>query len=152
MGLDNAYQLPYWESVTEYAQYVRKIYVVHRDPTPAEKQNIRLFDITNADGTCSKLYFDSRVPSWCKKPLSSTSFYTLPTIVAIRGDPIPPTSSSMLRHFIRRGDREKVKTIMFGLFIDDPADAVEEIMRSFWSDESTDHSFDEEYDNLLRLL
>ena len=152
MGLDNAYQLPYWESVAEYAQYVRKIYVVHRDPTPVEKQNIRLFDVTNADGTCAKLYFDTRVPSWCKKPLSLTSSYTLPTIVAIRGDPIPPTSSSMLRHFIRRGDREKVKTIMFGLFIDDPADAVEETMRSFWSDESADHSFDEEYDNLLRLL
>ncbi len=154
MGLDNAYQLPYWESIAEYAQHVRKIYVVHRDPTPAEKQNIRLFDVTNPDGSCTKLYFDTRIPSWCKNPLSLTSSYTLPTIVAIQGDPIPPTSSSMLRYFIRRNDREKVKTIMFGLYIEDPEDAVGETMRSFGStpDESADPVFDEEYDNLLRLL
>ena len=70
MGLDNAYQLTYWESIDEYFRLVSKIYVVHRDPTPTEKQNIRLFQVTNADAkhTKAKMYFDITIPSWTKAP------------------------------------------------------------------------------------
>jgi nicotinic acid mononucleotide adenylyltransferase len=78
MGRDNAYQLPYWESIDEYAQHVSKIYVVHRDPTPTEMQNIRLFQVTNADAkkTKTKMYFDITVPSWTKAPF--TKFFIDP--------------------------------------------------------------------------
>lgn len=79
MGLDNAYQLPYWESIDEYAQHVSKIYVVHRDPTPTEMQNIRLFQVINADAknTKTKMYFDVTIPSWTKAPF--TQFFIDPT-------------------------------------------------------------------------
>ena len=78
MGLDNAYQLPYWESIDEYAQHVSKIYVVHRDPTPTELQNIRLFQVINADAkmTKTKMYFDVTIPSWTKAPF--TKFFIDP--------------------------------------------------------------------------
>ena len=78
MGLDNAYQLPYWESIDEYAQHVSKIYVVHRYPTPTELQNIRLFQVINADAkmTKTKMYFDITVPSWTKAPF--TKFFIDP--------------------------------------------------------------------------
>ncbi len=79
MGLDNAYQLPYWESIDEYAQHVSKIYVVHRDPTPTEMQNIRLFQVINADAknTKTKMYFDVTIPSWTKAPFAQ--FFIDPT-------------------------------------------------------------------------
>lgn len=161
MGLDNAYQLPYWESIDEYVQYLDKIYVVHRDPTPAEIENIGLFDVLNANGTCAKLYFDTRVPSWAKKPMSPTSCCPLPTIVTIHDESIPPTSSSMMRYFIGLGDKEKVKTIMFGPFVDDPADAVDETMRGFVNHivkdvasacSNNELSYEDQYTNLLRFL
>lgn len=78
MGRDNAYQLPYWESIDEYAEHVSKIYVVHRDPTPTEMQNIRLFQVINADAkmTKTKMYFDITIPSWTKAPF--TKFFIDP--------------------------------------------------------------------------
>ena len=175
MGLDNAFQLPYWESIDEYAQHVSKIYVVHRDPTPTEKQNIRLFQVTNADAkrTKAKMYFDITIPSWTKAPFlrffvdpskdvqiapadpnrqalllenltqaSKTmfNFYgTLPTIVEIKCNPIPPTSSSMMRYFIAKvltnesvaENKEKVKNIIFGRDFPDMDNVVDETIASY---------------------
>jgi len=183
MGLDNAYQLPYWESVDEYSQHVRKIFVVHRDPTPAEIQNIRSFQVTNADASSAKLLFDVTIPSWTKAPFTqffigssddtispsdpnrqalllnkltpsdhqdTYKFYgTLPIIVEIDSHGIPSTSSSMMRYFIGQGNREKVKNIMFGRYMNDQDAAVDEIMASYASRSDFDPVYEEQYNLLL---
>ncbi len=119
MGLDNAFQLPYWECIDEYVQHVSKIYIVRRDPSPADLENIRLFEVTNVDKTKTKMYFDVRVPSWTRAPYAKffyreggerTSvfeenkvhdFYgSLPVICKIKSKQIPATSSTLVRYFI----------------------------------------------------
>lgn len=111
MGLDNAYQLPLWESIDQYTHYVRKIYIVHRDPI-------------NADAPSANHYFDKE----------SSVHFTLPTIVEIPGD-IPPTSSTILRNLIAEGNREEeVKNIIFGPhYAIDYKDALDEIIKSYKS-------------------
>jgi nicotinic acid mononucleotide adenylyltransferase len=47
MGLDNAYQLPYWAKINDYASKVYKIYVVPRDPTADELEKTRRFIVEN---------------------------------------------------------------------------------------------------------
>jgi nicotinic acid mononucleotide adenylyltransferase len=62
MGLDNAYQLPYWERVDEYSTKVQKIYVVPRNPTQEELEKTRRFNVTNQDNSVVELRFDVTVP------------------------------------------------------------------------------------------
>ena len=47
MGLDNAYQLPYWQDIDKYVDLVHKIYVVPRTPTEAELEKTRMFIVEN---------------------------------------------------------------------------------------------------------
>ena len=146
MGLDNTYQLPYWESVDEYVQHVSKIYVVRRDPSPADLENIRLFEIPN---TNTKMYFDVRVPSWSKVSDIADRIvsFTLPTICKIKSKPIPPTSSTLVRHFIKdflhghAESREKIKQLMFGDEISGVDYAVDETIESFKGIKETKVSF-----------
>lgn len=169
MGLDNAYQLPYWECIDEYVKHVSKIYIVRRDPSPADLENIRLFEITNADQTKTKMYFDVRVPAWTRAPYAQF-FYregvvseenkvyefhgSLPAICKIKSKPIPPTSSTMVRHFIgeflkgesvsdrqsesvcqsvseRQIIRNKIKQLMFGPETSYADYAVDETIESY---------------------
>jgi nicotinic acid mononucleotide adenylyltransferase len=67
MGLDNAYQLPYWEDIDKYVDLVHKIYVVPREPSKAELENTRMFIVENTDGSTVKMQFDVTVPSWTKE-------------------------------------------------------------------------------------
>ena len=59
MGLDNAYQLPYWQDIDKYVDLVHKIYVVPRDPTAEELEKTRIFTVTNTNGP---MRFDVMVP------------------------------------------------------------------------------------------
>ena len=47
MGLDNAYQLPYWQDIDKYVDLVHKIYVVPRNPSADELEKTRKFTVTN---------------------------------------------------------------------------------------------------------
>ena len=62
MGIDNAYQLPYWQDIDKYSEFVEKIYVVPRKPTPEELNKTRLFNVVNKDNTTAQLRFDITVP------------------------------------------------------------------------------------------
>jgi len=62
MGLDNAFQLPYWEKIDEYLTKVEKIYVVPRTPSAEELEKTRLFNVKNADDTEVEMRFDVTVP------------------------------------------------------------------------------------------
>jgi nicotinic acid mononucleotide adenylyltransferase len=62
MGLDNAYQLPYWAKINLYDSKVYKIYVVPRDPTAEEEEKTRKFTVENTDGTTAEMRFDITVP------------------------------------------------------------------------------------------
>ena len=59
MGLDNAYQLPYWQDIDKYVELVHKIYVVPREPTAEELEKTRIFTVTNTNGP---MRFDVMVP------------------------------------------------------------------------------------------
>ena len=62
MGLDNAYQLPYWQDIDKYVDLVHKIYVVPRTPTEAELEKTRNFIVENTDGSKAEMRFDVTVP------------------------------------------------------------------------------------------
>lgn len=62
MGLDNAYQLPYWAKINLYDSKVYKIYVVPRNPTAEEEEKTRKFTVENTDGTTAEMRFDITVP------------------------------------------------------------------------------------------
>lgn len=62
MGLDNAYQLPYWQDINKYVDLVHKIYVVPRTPTEAELEKTRNFIVENTDGSKAEMRFDVTVP------------------------------------------------------------------------------------------
>ena len=62
MGLDNAYQLPYWQDIDKYVDLVHKIYVVPRTPSKAELEKTRKFIVTNTDGSKANMRFDVTVP------------------------------------------------------------------------------------------
>lgn len=125
MGQDNALQLPYWKSIEEYAGKVERIYLVTRDVTGGE---IRLFKNQNDDEIG---YFDAKVPTWAAKDNRLTPVFgitvddlqsgntiphgkpiviELPEIKKITAT-IPPSSSSMIRHFISRiiKNEERIK-------------------------------------------
>lgn len=57
MGLDNAYQLPYWAKINDYASKVYKIYVVPREPTAVELEKTRRFTVGAVE-----MRFDVTVP------------------------------------------------------------------------------------------
>ena len=79
MGLDNAYQLPYWQDIDKYVDLVHKIYVVPRTPTAEELEKTRMFIVENVkNGSKAEMRFDITVP-WinttflkCFLPSSST--------------------------------------------------------------------------------
>ena len=79
MGLDNAYQLPYWQDIDKYVDLVHKIYVVPRNPTAEELEKTRMFIVENVkNGSKAEMRFDITVP-WinttflkCFLPSSST--------------------------------------------------------------------------------
>jgi len=79
MGLDNAYQLPYWEKIPEYSTKIEKIYVVPRTPTADDLEKTRMFNVTNANGSIAKMRFDVTIPwtnltySKCFLPPSDTT-------------------------------------------------------------------------------
>jgi nicotinic acid mononucleotide adenylyltransferase len=62
MGLDNAFQLPYWEKIDEYLMKVHKIYVVPRTPSAEELEKTRVFNVTNTDKSVVEMRFDVTVP------------------------------------------------------------------------------------------
>ena len=70
MGLDNAYQLPYWQDIDKYVDLVHKIYVVPRTPSAEEEEKTRKFTVTNtAESTAEptakttvEMRFDITVP------------------------------------------------------------------------------------------
>jgi nicotinic acid mononucleotide adenylyltransferase len=62
MGLDNAYQLPYWQDIDTYSGLVHKIYVVPRTPSAVELEKTRRFNVTNTDGSVVEMRFDITVP------------------------------------------------------------------------------------------
>ena len=122
MGQDNALQLPYWKSIDQYAGKVKRIYLVTRK---VEGGEIREF--TNQSGTPIGK-FDAKVPSWAAYferlklvfeegsikipkeeegnegtvlPSDIKIVKPLPEITEITAT-IPPSSSSMIRHFISR--------------------------------------------------
>jgi nicotinic acid mononucleotide adenylyltransferase len=152
MGLDNAYQLPYWESIDEYASLVSKIYVVHREPSESELENIRLFEVINADKTTTQMYFDVRIPSWTKAPFAKifNREVDVPAICKVKSKhEIPPTSSTLVRYFIgeslvesesdgksesgskSQSNRQKIKQLMFGREISGVDYAVDETIESY---------------------
>ena len=55
------------------------LFFLFHDPTPTEMQNIRLFQVINADAkmTKTKMYFDVTIPSWTKAPFAQ--FFIDPT-------------------------------------------------------------------------
>ena len=57
MGLDNAYQLPYWQDIDKYVDLVHKIYVVPRTPSEKEKGDTCNFIVENTE-----MRFDVTVP------------------------------------------------------------------------------------------
>ena len=62
MGLDNAYQLPYWANIDEYENKVHKIYVVPRNPTNEDIEKTRMFRVVNEDKSVAEMRFDVTVP------------------------------------------------------------------------------------------
>ncbi len=62
MGLDNAYQLPYWAKINEYFSKVYKIYVIPRTPSEAELKKTCIFIVENTDGSKAEMRFDVTVP------------------------------------------------------------------------------------------
>lgn len=62
MGLDNAYQLPYWAKINEYFSKVYKIYVIPRTPSEAELNKTRKFIVENTDKSKVEMRFDVMVP------------------------------------------------------------------------------------------
>jgi nicotinic acid mononucleotide adenylyltransferase len=135
MGKDNALQLPYWGRIGDYKKDVESIYLVNREVGG----ETRVFNNKEGDliGT-----FDAKVPNWAAKderlepvfgiqaenllegniiPDNTPIKIGLPKIEEINAD-IPPSSSSMIRHFISRiikGEEEeenktKIKNLMFG--------------------------------------
>jgi nicotinic acid mononucleotide adenylyltransferase len=137
MGKDNALQLPYWANIGDYESKVDKIYLVQRE---VDGDHVRIFknDKDEIIGT-----FDTVVPSWAQKneklqpvfeikteelidgnkiPADARMNIGLPVIVEIEAN-IPPSSSSMIRHFISRiinsqeiqENKEKIKKLMFGV-------------------------------------
>lgn len=118
MGLDNAMELPYWQDIDKYMSFAKRIYVVNRQLTPAEKAMTGRFMV---DG--SSLRFKTKIPYGDPKLISDgfkfsvsksldgkftpdkipldISEYVLPLpIIVIIDHPVPPTSSSMMRYFI----------------------------------------------------
>jgi len=59
MGLDNAYQLPYWKKIDTYRDNLAGIFVVPRVLTTAEQERTRQFSIGDSE---TKLFFDMIVP------------------------------------------------------------------------------------------
>ena len=137
MGYDNMMQLPYWKGIEKYVDKVAKIYVGYRKLTDEEIGKTELFNIVN-NGT--NLRFE-KIKPWGndteiqtkieeKKKNGTNEQLTysikLPDIVIVGENndksEIPPTSSSMMRHFIYKyineNDKEssmnKIKKIMFG--------------------------------------
>jgi nicotinic acid mononucleotide adenylyltransferase len=137
MGYDNMMQLPYWKDINEYVNKVAKIYVGYRNLTEEEKGKTELFNI-ESNGT--NLRFE-KIKPWGndteiqtkikekeKKGTNEQLTYSieLPDIVIVGENndksEIPPTSSSMMRHFIykyineidKESSMNKIKTIMFG--------------------------------------
>jgi nicotinic acid mononucleotide adenylyltransferase len=134
MGYDNMMQLPYWQGIDQYKDKVAKIYVGYRNLTEEEEGKTKLFNIGS-----TQLRFETALPSWkqeeteiqtktkevTNEPLTYSA--KLPDIVIVGENndksEIPPTSSSMMRHFIYKyinneNDKEssmnKIKKIMFG--------------------------------------
>lgn len=153
MGFDNKLQQIYWESVAEYASMVTGILVVNRILDDTDKAKVRLF--RREDGTVG--VFQCLLP-WTMprenlmpvfgpsveheqqydekgrvvkdaRIFTETIACPLPN-ERIIDEPVPNTSSSMLRHFIARylagrsDDYRKIASIMFGLTPPDDADAV----------------------------
>ena len=59
MGLDNAYQLPYWANIDQYKNKVHKIYVVPRNPTEEDIEKTRRFEVNDES---VEMRFDVTVP------------------------------------------------------------------------------------------
>jgi nicotinic acid mononucleotide adenylyltransferase len=63
MGLDNAFQLPYWSKIDEYSKNVHKIYIVKRDLTKEDEEKTRLFEVKHKNpDTIVEMRFDVTVP------------------------------------------------------------------------------------------
>ena len=172
MGKDNALQLPYWGRIGEYKGKVESIYLVKREV----EGETRVFKNGNGIeiGT-----FDIKPPRWVdnnrldsvfgikkqelvdnKIPINSTINIELPKITEI-DENIPPSSSSMIRHFIsriiknedvREENEIKIKNLMFGTDEFEGDKGINEIVNSVVEDykafykvaKSLDSSYDEE--------
>jgi nicotinic acid mononucleotide adenylyltransferase len=178
MGKDNALQLPYWARIGEYKDNVESIYLVNREVGG----ETRVFENKEGDliGT-----FDAKVPKWAAKderlgpvfkkeaadlkasdlvegiiPDGTTIDIELPEIREINAN-IPPSSSSMIRHFISRiikgaeEDREenktKIKKLMFGNDFDEDKES-DEIVVSVIEDYKTlyEKQTEEEEENKVK--
>lgn len=158
MGKDNALQLPYWGRIIEYKSKVESIYLVNREVGG----ETRVFE--NSDGKEIGT-FDALVPSWAAKterlepvfgitkeqleegnkiPNDTKINIELPVIKEINAD-IPPSSSSMIRHFISRiikgedrgENKTKIKNLMFGTDEFEGDEGIDEIVNSVIEDYKT---------------
>ena len=172
MGKDNALQLPYWGKIGEYKGKVESIYLVKREVEGETRvfKNGKGIEI----GT-----FDIEPPRWVnnnrlgsvfgitkdnlknkKIPINSTINIQLPIITEI-DENIPPSSSSMIRHFIsriikneyvREENKIKIKNLMFGTDEFEDVQGINEIVDSVIEDykafykvaKSLDSSYEEE--------
>ena len=123
MGLDNAMELPYWQDIDKYMSFAKRIYVVNRQLTPAEKAMTGRFIVNGSTLHFKRSYTygneeligrgfngrhnpierdeDGKVITPGQITLAEGSQYMLdlPEVVIIEST-VPPTSSSMLRYFI----------------------------------------------------
>jgi len=153
MGKDNMEQLPYWKDLKDYGKLVEKIYAVNR-----EGINDNLFEY-NKTG----IYFQKTPPSWYENRTEIDLEFlnnnteikeTLGSLELIDGTP-PDTSSSMMRHFIGKNDRKKVKTILFGNELDINENLLKIIMNTdVFQKEDNDksHLYENQYNNFISNL
>ena len=176
MGKDNALQLPYWARIGEYKDNVERIYLVTREVGGVTTDFKDEYD--NLIGT-----FDAKVPGWAAKddrlepvfgiyakdllegniiPDNTPIKIGLPKIEEISAV-IPPSSSSMIRHFISRiikdeEDKEvnktKIKKLMFGNDFEDDevsdeivGSVIKDYKKLYEENENVKASLDSSYGN-----